>query len=140
MNEGIDGYPDVEEEIDRRELNERIEQNNLKTKPKRLNPIFANDTTEALKTIAAKGHKYHFVGRVGSFCPIKPGAGGGYLMCLRDGKYNSVAGAKGYRWLEAEMVQTTGKEKDIDMAYFTSLADEAKDAIMEYGDFEWFAS
>lgn len=140
MNEGIDGYPDIEEEIDRRELNERIEQNNLKTKPKRLNPIFTNDTTEALKTIAAKGHKYHFVGRVGSFCPIKSGAGGGYLMCLRDGKYNSVAGAKGYRWLESEMVQATGKEKDIDMAYFTSLADEAKDAIMEYGDFEWFAS
>lgn len=140
MNEGMTSYPEIEEEIDRRELNERIEQNNLKTKPKPLNPAYSDQSLEALKSIAEKGHKYHFVGRVGSFCPIKEDAGGGWLMCLRDGKYNSVSGAKGYRWLEAETVKVLGKEKDIDMGYFTALADEAKDAIMKYGDFEWFAS
>ena len=47
-------------------------------------------------------HDYHFVGRVGLFCPIKPGCGGGELV--REGmdkegnvKYSSATGAKGYR-------------------------------------------
>lgn len=140
MNEGMETYSTIEEEINRRELNERIEMNHLKTKPKPLNPEFADQSLEALKSIAAKGHKYHFVGRIGSFCPIAPGEGGGWLMCLRDGKYNSVSGAKGYRWLEADTVKLLGKEKSIDKSYFIDLVDEAKDAIMKYGDFEWFAS
>lgn len=55
-------------------------------------------------------HNYIFVGRVGQFCPIKPGCGGALLMReagVRDDgetKYNSVTGAKDYRWLESEMV------------------------------------
>ena len=28
----------------------------------------------------AKGHNYHFIGKVGQFCPIKPGCGGGILL------------------------------------------------------------
>ena len=39
---------------------------------------------EELKDLIAKGHNYVFIGKVGSFCPIKPGCGGGEL--LREGK------------------------------------------------------
>ena len=93
----------------------------------------------------AKGHDYKFVGRVGQFCPIKPGCGGG-LLCREakdvDGntKYVSATGAKGYRWMESEMVKTLWKEKDIDRSYYDNLVDDAVEAISEYGDFEWFAS
>lgn len=90
-------------------------------------------------------HNYRFVGKVGLFCPIKPGFGGGEL--LREGKdkdgnikYSSATGAKGYRWLEAEMVKTLEKEDAIDRSYYDKLVDDAVTAISEYGDFEWFIS
>lgn len=94
----------------------------------------------------AKGHNYIFIGRVGSFCPMKAGAGGGWLcreaVDKRTGnkKYVSATGAKGYRWMESEMVRELGKESQIDISYYTSLVDEAVDAISQYGDFEWFVS
>lgn len=88
-------------------------------------------------------HCYKFVGRVGSFCPIKPGCGGGELLREskdKDGdiKYDSATGSKGYRWLEAETVKTLGKEDDIDRTYYDALVDKAVDTISQYGDFEWF--
>lgn len=90
-------------------------------------------------------HNYQFVGKVGNFCPIKPGCGGGEL--LREGKdkegnvkYSSATGAKGFRWLEAEMVKSLGKEADIDRSYYDKLVDDAVDTISKYGDFEWFIS
>ena len=85
-------------------------------------------------------HDYHFVGKAGLFCPIKPGCGGGLLMREKDGKYNSATGTKGYRWMEAEMVRTLEKEKDIDRRYYAAMVDEAIASISEYGDFEAFAS
>lgn len=90
-------------------------------------------------------HNLNFVGKVGNFCPIKPGCGGAELVkevVDKDGniKYDSVTGAKDYRWLESEMVRTLGKEDDIDLSYCNGLVDEAIDAISEYGDFEWFVS
>lgn len=90
-------------------------------------------------------HSYHFVGKVGLFCPIKPGRGGGEL--LREAKdkegnikYSSATGAKGYRWMESEMVRELGKEMDIDKSYYNKLVDDAIDSISQYGDFEWFVS
>ena len=90
-------------------------------------------------------HDYHFVGRVGLFCPIKPGCGGGELV--REGtdkegnvKYSSATGAKGYRWLESETVQLLGKEKDIDRSYYDGLVDDAVETISKYGDFERFVA
>lgn len=90
-------------------------------------------------------HNYQFIGKVGLFCPIKPGCGGGEL--LREGKdkdgnikYSSATGAKGYRWLESEVVKTLGKEGDIDRSYYDKLVDDAVEAISQYGDFEWFVS
>lgn len=88
----------------------------------------------------AKGHNYIFVGRVGRFCPVIEGSGGGVLYRLQDGKYYAAAGTKGYRWLESEMVKTLGKENDVDESYYFNLVDEAKKTISQYGDFEMFAN
>jgi hypothetical protein len=90
-------------------------------------------------------HNYKFVGKVGQFCPMKEGSGGGEL--LREGKdkdgnvkYSSATGAKGYRWLESEMVKTLGKEADIDRSYYRAMVDDAVATISKYGDFEYFVS
>ncbi len=88
----------------------------------------------------AKGHNYRFIGKVGRFCPIKLGSGGGLLMREKDGKYYAATGSKGYRWLEAEMVKELGKEADIDEQYYISLVDDAVETISKYGDFERFVS
>ena len=90
-------------------------------------------------------HNYIFVGKVGLFCPIKPGCGGAELVREakdKDGntKYDSVTGAKDYRWLEAEMVKELGKENDIDRSYYNKLVDGAVESISKYGDYEWFVS
>lgn len=85
-------------------------------------------------------HDYHFVGKAGLFCPILPGKGGGLLVREKDGKYNAAGGTKGYRWMEAEMVESLGKQNDIDRSYYNRMVDNAVTDISEYGDFEWFVS
>ena len=95
-------------------------------------------------------HDYRFVGKVGNFCPIKPGCGGGVLVREakdKDGntKYDSVTGTlmkdkTPYRWLESEFVRTLGKEGLIDLTYYRSLVDTAIEAISQYGDFERFVA
>lgn len=87
-----------------------------------------------------KGHSYRFIGKVGQFCPIKEGCGGGLLVREKDGKYYAATGSKGYRWLESEMVKELGKENDIDHSYYDKLVNEAVETISKYGDFEWFVS
>ena len=87
-----------------------------------------------------KGHDYHFIGKVGLFCPIQAGKGGGVLLREKDGKYYAASGTKGYRWLESEMVQNLHKEGDVDLGYFNALVDDAVSNISKYGDFEWFVS
>ena len=81
-------------------------------------------------------HKYHFVGRIGKFTPIKPGCGGALLMREKEGKYNAATGTKGYRWMESEMVRN--QPDIIDISYYARLVDEARAAIDEYGDVEDF--
>ena len=90
-------------------------------------------------------HNRIFIGKVGLFCPIKPGYGGGEL--LRESKdkegnvkYASATGAKGYRWMESEMVRTLDKQNDIDRSYYDKMVNDAVDTISKYGDFEWFSS
>lgn len=85
-------------------------------------------------------HNYIFIGKVGNFCPIKAGCGGGVLYREKDGKYYAATGSKGYRWLEAEMVRELGKQADIDERYYIQMVDEAIAAISKYGDFEQFVS
>lgn len=85
-------------------------------------------------------HNYIFIGKVGQFCPIKPGCGGGVLYREKDGKYYAATGTKGYRWLESEMVIEMNKINDIDESHFIAMADDAIDAIKKYGDYDWFVS
>ena len=96
-------------------------------------------TSEQLLQYIQVGHDYQFVGRVGNFCPILPGHGGGILVREKDGKYYAATGSKGYRWLESEMVRGTN-ENYIDKSYYNRLVDEAVSAVSNYGDFEWFVS
>ena len=85
-------------------------------------------------------HNYIFVGRVGSFCPIKPEHNGGILYRVNDGKYYAAAGTKGYRWLEAETVKVLEKEDSIDRTYYEALVHDAVTDISKYGDFDWFVN
>ena len=93
---------------------------------------------EDLDILISEGHNYHFVGKIGNFCPIKPGCGGGLLMREKDGKYYAATGSKGYRWLESEMVKTLDKKDDIDRSYYDRLVDDAVETMAEYGDVEMF--
>ena len=85
-------------------------------------------------------HNYIFVGRVGRFCPIKDGCGGGQLMRKSgDGaKYGAVGGTKGYRWLESTAVDKLKKQADIDVSYYQKLADDAVNDISKFGNFDAF--
>lgn len=96
-------------------------------------------------------HKYHFVGKVGAFYPMKDGAGGGLLLReiakerQKDKRFASATGSSGkngrlYRWMEVEMVNELGLIDKIDMTYYRAMADEAIETISEYGDFERFVS
>lgn len=98
------------------------------------------DICRDLNEKIADGHNYHFVGKVGQFCPIKPGCGGALLCREKDGKYYAATGSTGYRWLESEMVKALEKEGDIDRSYYDRLVDEAVDSLAEFGDVEWFIS
>ena len=110
--------------------------------PKRINEGMQNecDRIEELTSEIDKGHNYIFIGKVGSFCPIKEGCGGGLLMREKDGKYYAATGSKGYRWLESEMVKELSKEADINRLYYDNMVSDAVDTISQYGDFEWFVS
>lgn len=85
-------------------------------------------------------HDYQFIGKVGLFCPMKPGTGGGLLLRQTDKGYSSATGAKGWRWLEAETVEKSERMDDIDRGYYDRQCDEAVADISKYGDFEWFVS
>lgn len=85
-------------------------------------------------------HNYIFVGKAGSFVPIKPGCGGGILLREKNGKYYAATGSKGYRWLQAETVLTLEKEDDIDLEYYRKLVDDAVDHINKFVDFNNFVN
>lgn len=131
MNERLPDVSEYEKELGKTED---------KYKKGKLSDIVFENTCEDLHARIEEGHSYQFVGRVGSFCPIKPGCNGGVLLAERNGKFDSVTGAKDYRWLESEMVKELGKEDDIDRSYYDNLVTEAAHAIAAYGDLEWFIS
>lgn len=80
----------------------------------------------------------HFIGKIGSFVPIKPERGGAELLRMNsEGEIkDAVVGTKGYRWKEAEMVRFMHQEQDVDTSYAEMLADEAKQAIEQFVDLE----
>lgn len=108
-------------------------------KEQRLVDAMKHISDEELQSNIDAGHDYHFIGKVGNFCPIKPGYGGGMLMREQDGKYYAATGTKGYRWLESEVVKSDYKNL-IDRSYYDSLVDDAVDELSKYGDVEWFIS
>lgn len=128
MNEGL---PDVSE---------------LEAEKERLAKKDPPMVREGLNEEIAKGHSYHFVGKVGQFCPIKPGCGGGILLRETENKktkekgYAAATGSKGYRWLESEMVRQLEKQNDIDRSYYNNMVDEAVKSLSKYGDFERFVA
>lgn len=91
-------------------------------------------------------HSYRFVGKVGQFCPVKSGRGGGLLLReakdpkTGDLKYAAATGTKGYRWLESEFVRLADGVDAIDRSFFDRLVDEASESISQYCDVEWFMS
>ena len=83
-------------------------------------------------------HNRIFVGKCGQFCPVLPGTGGARLVREQDGKFNSVTGAKDYRWREAEFLRELKKEDTVDEFYYRKLVDDAVDDLSKFGDIEWF--
>ena len=142
MNEN---YPDVKEFEDVKECRIKVQNGTLTDldMPKRVENLlnqYSGLSDEDLDKKIAEGHNYRFIGKTGSFCPVKAGCNGGLLVREKDGKYFAVTGTKGYRWLESETVQMLKKEVDIDMSYYDCLVDDAIKTISEYGDFEWFVN
>ena len=137
MNENLPDVADLEKEVDKL----------LKSVAK-----FGGVTDDILSKVdeldekIAKGHAYQFVGKVGQFCPIKPGCGGGLLMRettnpkTGNKAYASATGSIGYRWMESEMVKELGKEDCIDRGYYDEMVNSAVSDISQYGDFEWFVN
>lgn len=140
MNESLEqSIVDNEVEIKavRRELNKT-----LKKDPDNVEKIAdLENGIDSLEQQIEEAHNYIFVGRVGQFCPIKPGLNGGTLLYKNDsGKYLSVSGTKGYHWLESELVRNLGRDGDIDLSYYDALVNDAAETISFYGDLEWFVS
>ena len=155
MNEGL---PDVTSyETDVKKLENKYKKGTI------------SDTTfesecQRLNDLIKTGHKYVFVGRVGHFCPVKSGVGGGVLYCLNNNKYSAPSGSTGFRWLESEMLMNeelesshtdektgevisvkkstgiTGNTDAIDRSYYRKLVDDAIETISKYGDVERFLS
>jgi len=119
MNEELPDVTDLEKELKKTDDEKRIAE---------------------LETDIAKGHDLRFVGRVGSFCPVKDGSGGGILYRRKEGKNFAATGSKGFRWLEAEEAIEEKKENSINLQFYNGLVDKAVEIISKYTDFEWFVS
>lgn len=76
-----------------------------------------------------------FVGRTGSFVPVKEQ--GGTLYRVKDDKCFAVTGTKGYQWVERDRI-TNKKQVEIDKSYFDDLVEKAKEAIDFYVHLETF--
>lgn len=130
MNENLPDVSDLEKEIAK--LNTKLRKEEISEEEYKVQAAI-------LEEQIGKGHDYQFVGRVGNFCPILPGHGGGLLVREKDGKYYAATGSKGFRWLESETVRGINEEF-IDRSYYNNLVDDAIATINNYGDFEWFVS
>lgn len=141
MNEGLPDVSELEKELER--IVKRAKEFGVTMD---LSGNSGDAELDPLVKEIAKGHNYHFIGKVGQFCLIKPGCGGGILLRETENKktgekgYAAATGSKGFRWLESEMVRELGKENDIDRTYYNNLVDEAVKSLSSYGDFERFVA
>ncbi len=133
LNENLEDVSAYEQEV--------VKRDRLKENPEKrikLNPEMTALSWAELSILIAAGHNYQFVGKTGSFYPIKSGAGGGVLYRVKEGSYYAVSGTKGFRWLERDMVRTLNKEDDINKLYHKTVVDNAVDHLSEFGDVGWF--
>ena len=80
-----------------------------------------------------------FVGKTGAFVPVN--RGGGILLREKDGNYHAASGSTGHRWVQFESFKEAHHDdwkEWVDWSYFEGLADDAKAAVGEFGDFESF--
>ena len=94
--------------------------------------LYLNNGTE-------ENPEMEFVGKTGAFVPVN--RGGGILLREKDGNYHAASGSTGYRWVQFEAFKNAHPEdwkEWVDWGYFEGLADTAKAAVSEYGDFESF--
>jgi hypothetical protein len=137
MNEGLPDVSKYEAELDK--LRKQLKDPNSKLN--RMGDVEgAKARVQELIELVKTGHNYIFVGRTGSFCPMKDGVGAGILVRENKDKFDSAPNSSGTRWMEAEMVKALGKESDINTSYFDKLCDQAIEDISKYGDFYWFQS
>lgn len=132
MNETLPDVTAYEKELDK-----------LKKKWPDENGEYPSDYEDMVNTLnekIAEGHDYIFVGKVGLFCPMVDGAGGGLLMRKTDTGYSAVTGTKNYRWMESEMVESLDKKDQINYEYYNELVADAIETISKFGDFEWFVN
>ena len=141
MNEGLPDVSELEKELER--IVKRAKEFGVTMD---LSGNSGDAELDPLVKEIAKGHNYHFIGKVGQFCHITPGCVGGIMLRETENKktgekgYEDATGSKGFRWLESEMVRELGKENDIDRTYYNNLVDEAVKSLSSYGDFERFVA
>jgi hypothetical protein len=116
------------------ELEKQLENVKSKFRSGKISDLTFESMVKDLEPRIAEGHSYQFIGRVGLFCPVVKGVGGGVLYRQQNDKYYSVAGTKKkdktpYRWLEAELVEKLGLQDKIDISYYDSLVEDAVSAI-----------
>lgn len=116
------------------ELEKQLENVKSKFRSGKISDLTFESMVKDLEPRIAEGHSYQFIGRVGLFCPVVKGVGGGELYRQQNDKYYSVAGTKKkdgtlYRWLEAELVEKLGLQDKIDISYYDSLVEDAVSAI-----------
>ena len=156
MNENLPDVSGYEKQLDKLESD---------YKKGKISDTMFEPQAGCLREYISDGHDYKFIGKVGEFCPIKPGKGGGILVREQNGKYYAATGTTGYRWLESEQFlkraedveiidPETGEKKKvagvglidgnnediIDRSYYDRLVDDAIEAISKHGDYEWFVS
>lgn len=73
-----------------------------------------------------------YIGRSGAFVPVCQG--GGTLWREKNGKFSTLAGTKGYRFVEAETMKEVGLDGPINYSYFRALSDKARDTIAKWCD------
>lgn len=159
-------YLDMNERLpDVSEYEKRLEKLESDYKKGKISDTTFEPEAGVLQELINDGHDRKFVGKVGEFCPVKPGKGGGVLVREQNGKFYAATGTTGFRWLEAEMLlkkseemvtiidPDTGKEKKVsgaelitgndgivDRSYYDKLVNDAIESISKYGDYEWFIS
>lgn len=130
-------------------LKSKVENGSATPKEESLLPSIKEELNAIYGYQATETHDLKFIGKVGQFCPVKPGLGGGNIM--REGTrnnetvYDFAAGTSGYRWMESEALQKICDANDpdsynqfIDKSYFDTLVNDAVETISKFGDFEWF--